>query len=278
MPPLDGINAVAQLGPADPREAARQGRADRFLDLLLHQLPALDPLCPGLGRTLSRRRAGRDRRPRARIRVRARRRQRPRRGRRSRHPLSGRDRQRLSRSGGRSTTASGPPITSSMPRGASATTISARAITTCRSGSSASCSPKRAGRRRSGGAGPGRGGGRRRAGGAADAALARNLSRLRPRRQFRLARRPGARPQPPSIAPAPLALNQWSLAGNWTVGRQHARLDRRRRADRLPLPRPRPPSRARQRPAGRCASGSRSTAGRPAPRREWTWTPGATAW
>jgi hypothetical protein len=40
---------VAQLAAADARAAQRQGGAGRLLDLPLLQLPALDPLCPGLG-------------------------------------------------------------------------------------------------------------------------------------------------------------------------------------------------------------------------------------
>ena len=45
---------MAQLAPADPREPARQGRADRFLDLFLHQLHPLDPLCAAPGTSATR--------------------------------------------------------------------------------------------------------------------------------------------------------------------------------------------------------------------------------
>ena len=71
LPPLDGLGPWINSAAADPREAAGQGRADRLLDLQLHQLPALDPLCPGLAREIREGRPGRHRRPRARIRVRA---------------------------------------------------------------------------------------------------------------------------------------------------------------------------------------------------------------
>ena len=46
MPKLDGVD---QLRAADAREPARQGRAGRFLDLFLYQLPALASLYPRLG-------------------------------------------------------------------------------------------------------------------------------------------------------------------------------------------------------------------------------------
>ena len=41
---------VAQRSARDPRAASRQSRADRFLDLFMHQLPAFDPVRRGPGR------------------------------------------------------------------------------------------------------------------------------------------------------------------------------------------------------------------------------------
>ena len=43
---------MAQFATADARRPQRQGRPDRFLDLFLHQLPARDSLCQGVGREI----------------------------------------------------------------------------------------------------------------------------------------------------------------------------------------------------------------------------------
>ena len=66
-------------------------------------------------------------------------------------------------------------------------------------------------------------------------------------------------------APARLGVNEWALAGDWTVGRQAVVLNAGRGADRLPLPRPRPPPRhgAGRGRARRCGSGCCSTGSRP---------------
>ena len=69
---------------AEPRGAARQGRARRLLDLYVHQLPAHAALPRGVGRALSPRRPGHRRRPLAGVPLRARCRQRG-----GRHPPRG---------------------------------------------------------------------------------------------------------------------------------------------------------------------------------------------
>ena len=75
--------------------AARARRPRRLLDLLVRQLAADPAVRPRVGRALSRPRAGRRRRARARVRVRARRRQRAPRDRRAGRRLPGGHRQRL---------------------------------------------------------------------------------------------------------------------------------------------------------------------------------------
>jgi hypothetical protein len=70
MPPLDGAVAWLNSPPLTHKSAARQGRAGRFLDLFLHQLPARAALCPRLGAKIQRSRPGGDRRACAGIRLR----------------------------------------------------------------------------------------------------------------------------------------------------------------------------------------------------------------
>src|SRR5271170_2096318 len=55
-----GGGRLAELAAADAARTQGQGRRCRFLDLLLHQLPARNPVCPGLGRKIQRRGACRD--------------------------------------------------------------------------------------------------------------------------------------------------------------------------------------------------------------------------
>ena len=124
----------------------------------------------------------------------------------------------------------------------------------------------------------GRDAGRGRAGGARDPAFARDLSRLRPGRRISSRQAGWCTTGANDYRAGPMALNQWSLAGDWTVQRQHSAAQPRRRQDRLPLPRARPPSRPRQRQrAAGPLSGAASTAGRPAKPREWTPTRAARA-
>ena len=63
LPPLRRDRPVVQHAAADPRRAQGQGRADRLLDLQLHQLPARDPVREGVGREISQGRLGGDRGP-----------------------------------------------------------------------------------------------------------------------------------------------------------------------------------------------------------------------
>ena len=120
---------MVQLAAAAARVATGQGRPDRLLDLLLHQLPANAPLPHPLGRDLPRRRARHRRRPHARVRLRARPRERSRGDRRARHQVSGSPRPASLRPGTPGRTGTGRPSTSSTGRATSATPTSARART-----------------------------------------------------------------------------------------------------------------------------------------------------
>ena len=71
-PAIHADGALVQLAAADAAAAARQGRADRLLDVLVHQLPAHAPAPQGVGRGLPQARARDHRRAHARVRVRAR--------------------------------------------------------------------------------------------------------------------------------------------------------------------------------------------------------------
>ena len=84
-----------QLAAARPRRSARQGRADRLLDVLVHQLPAHAPPPEGVVRRLPQGRPRDHRRPHARVRVRARHVERPRGGQAARDHVPGRPGQRL---------------------------------------------------------------------------------------------------------------------------------------------------------------------------------------
>ena len=89
--------------------AARQSRADRFLDLLLHQLPAYAALHQGLEREVQRQRAGDHRRPHAGVSLRKRSSRTSRKAvQRSGHHLSGCRWITTTRSGGASTMNTGP--------------------------------------------------------------------------------------------------------------------------------------------------------------------------
>ena len=142
MPPLDGATAMAQLGAADARRAARQGRARRLLDVLLHQLHARDAVRQGVAREVSRPGSRRHRRALAGVRVREGLAQRAARSSTisaSRIPSPSTT---TTRSGARSRISTGRRTTSSMPRATSATRTSAKASTTSPSASSSNCSPK----------------------------------------------------------------------------------------------------------------------------------------
>ena len=134
LPPLDGLGPWFNSPPLTREQLQGQGRGDRFLDLQLHQLPALAALHQGVGRESTARTAWSSSaftRPSSRssaIRPTS-----PRRSRTSASPT--RSRSIIATScGTRSRTITGRRITSSMRRDASATTISARANMRCRSG------------------------------------------------------------------------------------------------------------------------------------------------
>ena len=222
LPSLDGLGPWINSPPLTREQLQGQGRGDRLLDLQLHQLPALDPLREGVGRTLSQGRPGRHRRPRARIRVRTQSRQCPPSGRRSRHPLSGRARQRLCAVARAQATITGRRITSSMPGAGSVTTISAKAITRCPSASSASCWPRPAMRRRASGWEPPRPPAPKPRPRSASSSRPRPTSAMRaPTASSR--RRAAARRTQDLCGGAALALNDWSLEGAWHDSKQSAR-------------------------------------------------------
>ena len=146
-------------------------------------------------------------------------------------------------SGAPSTTSTGRRSTSSTREGAFAITSSARATTSSRSAPFSSCWRKPARRRRRG-AGAGRGQRRGSAGRLEQPAIAGELRRLRAHRRLRVAAAAAAAIGRTCMSvPARLALNQWALAGEWTMGKQATVLEQRRRPDRLPLSRARPASR-----------------------------------
>ena len=200
--------------PLTPGGLARQGRAGRLLDLLLHQLPAHDPLRPRLGREVQGPGPGRHRRARARVRVReAASTTCKQGGRGSQDRLPRGDRQRLRDLARLRQPVLAGALLHRRARAASATTISARAATTSPSASSSSCWPRpaaatvpadlvdvtahgRAGRRRHG-----------------QRAVARDLCRLRPRRELRLARRRRRGRSARLRCRRRPRLNEWGLVG-----------------------------------------------------------------
>ena len=190
---------------------------------------------------------GGDRRARAGVRLREGRRQRASaRSRISASPIRSRS-TTTTPSGAPSTTATGPRTTSSMRRAASATTISAKASyddsERVIQQLLAEAGNARAAAASSRSSADGRRGARPRS---RDRAVARNLSRLRARRELRLAGRQRRDAAHVYCCRRRSRLNQWALVG---------RLDRRRastrasndagRQHRLPLPRARPAPRAR---------------------------------
>ena len=123
----DGMD---QFAAADAAEPARQGRAGRFLDLFLHQLPARASLCSRLGGEVQGSWTGRDRRPFAGIRFRKRSRQRAPRGARSERDLSRRARRQSRDLAGVQQQLLARALFHRRRRGASARIISAKANTT----------------------------------------------------------------------------------------------------------------------------------------------------
>ena len=180
---------LAQLGAADARGTPRTRRPRRLLDLHLHQLAAHAALRPGLGREVPRPRPDRDRRPHARVRVRAQRRQRHRAVARLRRRVPGRDRQRLRGLAG----VREPLLAGAVHRGRRGPhplpPLRRGRVRDDRDGRPAAAARGRRGRRRPGSRDRRAQGlrGRRRL---ADAAIARDVPRLRPKRRLRVARPP----------------------------------------------------------------------------------------
>ena len=269
MPELNGAVEWLNSPPLTRAQLARQGGAGGFLDLFLHQLPALAALCRSLGAEIQGSRPGGDRRACAGIRLRESSRQcEARRARSGRH-LSGGAWTTIWPSGRPSTINTGRRIISSTPRAASATTISAKANMTSPSASSSSCCARPATRMCPAASSI------RKAQGVQAAATPEDAARSPETyvgygRGSNFAAGPVHMDQSASYqTPFPLQPNQWGLTGRWTIGEEKSVLDARRRQDHLPLPCPRPASGAgagRRRQAGAL----QGDAGRPgAGRKPW---------
>ena len=127
---LEAERRLVQHEAADAAAAARQGRADRLLDVLVHQLPAHAAAPEGVGRRVPLARARDRRRAHAGVRVRARRLERARRRQAARRSSTRSCRTTSSAPGTTTRTSTGRPSTCSTARATSATSTSARAPTT----------------------------------------------------------------------------------------------------------------------------------------------------
>ena len=218
MPSLDGATGWLNSPPLTAAGLRGQRRADRFLDLHLHQLAAHASLRPRLGRKYAGPRAGRDRRAHPGVRRRARSRQRPpgRQGHAGRLP--GRGRQRL-----RHLECVREPLLAGVllrrrPGADSAPSLRRRRVRTVRDDPAAAADRGRQRRRGRPGFGRARwGGGRRRLG---QPVVPGELPRLRAHRELRVLQRcrlghPSRLCRPDTVAAQP-----WALAGDWTVKRQ----------------------------------------------------------
>ncbi len=107
----------------------------------------------------------------------------------------------------------------------------------------------------------------------------RPISAIDAGREFRFARRRGRRRAARLLRRRDLELNEWALAGDWTVGERErgARQERRRASSIASTPATCIWCWGRARTASRCASASRSTARRPARATAPTSTPTARA-
>ena len=252
MPSLAGAVAWLNSPPLTAEGLQGQGRPGRLLDVLLHQLPARDPLRPRLGREVQGPGPRRHRRARAGVRIREEPRQRAEGDQGPEDRLPGGDRQRLRDlarlrqpvlAGALLHRRAGPHPPPPFRR---------RRATTSPSASSSSCSPKPAKTSVAGDlvdvdATGARGGLRR----AAMCARRKPMSATSgPRTSCpRAVPCTTRRTSTPSATPR---LNEWGLVGDWTVGGEHASSYDKDGSDRLPLPCPRP------------ASGAGTGAGRPA--------------
>ena len=228
---------LVELEAADTDRPARQGRRRPVLDVHVHQLAPDAAVHPGVGRHVRRERARRGRRAHARVRRRARHRQRaPRRAASAASSIRSRS-TTTTPCGAHSPTSTGRRSTSPTRKGASATITSAKADTNDPSRSSGTCSPTPARRlfRPS-----------RRASMSRGIELAADGHNLRsPETYVGLARSEGfaalgdaAIDEPREYTlPARLRVNEWALAGDWTLGREAAVSNERERPHRVPLPR-----------------------------------------
>ena len=250
---FDGRDRLAQLRAADAGRAARTGRPRRLLDVHVRQLAADAALRPGLGREVRGRRPDGRRRPHARVRVRARRRQRRSRSR-ARfgvdYPIAIDSDYGVWRAFANHfwpavylADARGPDPLPPLRRGRVRDDRDGRSSSCCVEAGATGVDQElvdgRAARPR----------GRRRL---ADAAVTRDVPRVRPEHRLRLRR---TSPLRPSRTPTPrrgrLPLNYWALAGAWTVARHAAVADEPGGADRVPVPGPRRQPRDGTRDQGR---------------------------
>ena len=222
---FDRRDAVAQLRAADARGTSGTGRPRRFLDLHLRQLAADAPLPPRMGGEIRRRRADRRGGAHAGVRVRA-----------NidnviaqsrnlgvEYPVAvDNDYTRLAR-------LRQPLLASAVPRRRRGPhpvpPLRRGRVRHGRDGRPAAPARGRRGRHRPG---PGDGRAPRPGGGGrlADAAIARDVPRLRPEQRLRLGRPARGSTGPTAYAAAPrLPLNYWDLSGTWTVAQHAALLD-----------------------------------------------------
>ena len=226
MPPLDGAVEWLNSPPLTAEGAARQGRADRFLDVLVRQLPAHAAVRARVVRQVQGPGPRRDRRARAGVRVREGHRQRAPRGQGSQGRLSGRDRQRLRDLARVRQPATGPRTTSSTRKAASAITSSAKANTRNPKRSSSSCSPKRAPTNVAAGVVQPDAGGVAIAPANADVQSPETYVGYDRAENFAS---PGGAVRDSEhdyAIPPQLATNQWGLAGAWTIADEKAQLAR----------------------------------------------------
>ncbi|MNQ89560.1 hypothetical protein D3C85_1048710 [compost metagenome] len=236
----DWGDRVDQQSAPDHRPVARQGGAGRFLDLLLHQLRAHHPLCPRLGREVSRSGSGGDRGPHARVRLREVARQCPRRRAPLRHHLSRGLGQRLRHLARVRQQVLAGPLLHRCQGEHPLPPLRRRRLRALRTGHPATAEGGRGhGRRSSRGPSTGSGGrGRRRHG---RGRLARNLCRLCAGQELRLARRFWLR-RAQDLCDRPADAERLEPVRRLDRARRIRRPSHRRRTPRLPLQGPRPAS------------------------------------
>ena len=215
---------MAELAAADSREPERQSRAGRFLDLLLHQLPAHNSLRPRLGGKIQGSRACRDRRACAGIRLRAERRQCAAAPSRSENRLSGRDRQRLQDLARVRQRILAGALLHRRPGPHSSSPFRRRRLRRIRARDPAASRRSRR-QRRAAGLVASTASGAEAAPSKGDDKSPETYIGYDRGGEFRLAGRHRRRREPPLRAGDP-QLNQWGLSGDWTVGGERAALNR----------------------------------------------------